>query len=122
MRLDGSIHHPAKGEPCEYCVVVSITNEKGEKLARQVVGVGALQPGERHRYSFSVEVIPARAAVSAPPARSGVGVSGARTGVGAGSVGGAGAPGGVRAPGSVGAPGSVNAPGGVGGPSGFGKR
>ena len=58
MRLEGSIHHPGRGE-CEYCVVVSITNEQGEKIARQVVGVGALGPGERHRYSFSVEVIPA---------------------------------------------------------------
>jgi hypothetical protein len=59
MRIDGSIQHAGR-EPCEYCVVISITNEQGEKLARQVVGVGALQPGERHKYSFSVEVIPAR--------------------------------------------------------------
>jgi hypothetical protein len=59
MRLEGSIQHPNRG-PCEYCVVVSITNEQGEKIARQVVGVGSLGPGERHKYSFSVEVIPAR--------------------------------------------------------------
>jgi len=60
MRLEGTIHHAGKGEQCEYCVVISITNEQGEKIARQVVGVGALQPGERHKYSFSVDVIPAR--------------------------------------------------------------
>jgi hypothetical protein len=60
MRIEGSIHHPGRGEQCEYCVVVSITNEQGEKIARQVVGVGALQPGERHKYTFSVDVIPAR--------------------------------------------------------------
>jgi len=60
MRIEGTIHHPARGEQCEYCVVVAITNERGEKLARQVVGVGALQPGERHRYSFSVELMPVR--------------------------------------------------------------
>jgi hypothetical protein len=59
MRIEGSIQHAGR-EQCEYCVVISITNEQGEKLARQVVGVGALQPGERHKYSFSVEVIPAR--------------------------------------------------------------
>jgi hypothetical protein len=41
-------------------VVVSITNERGEKINRQVVGVGALQPGERHKVSFSVELMPAR--------------------------------------------------------------
>jgi hypothetical protein len=40
--------------------VISITNEQGEKIARHVVGVGALAPGERHKYNFSVEVIPPR--------------------------------------------------------------
>jgi hypothetical protein len=42
-------------------VVVSIANSQGEKIQRQVIGVGALQPGERHQYSFSVELMPARA-------------------------------------------------------------
>src|ERR1700691_1445332 len=63
MRIDGSIHHPGRGESCEYCVVISITNEQGEKIARQVVCVGALQRGEKHKYSFSIEVMPARSAV-----------------------------------------------------------
>jgi hypothetical protein len=61
MRIEGTIQHAVRGEQCEYCVVVSITNERGEKVARQVVGVGALQPGERHKYSFSVDLIPVRA-------------------------------------------------------------
>jgi hypothetical protein len=60
MRIEGSIRHAARDEQCEYCVVVSITNEQGEKVARQVVGVGALQPGEQHKYSFSVELMPVR--------------------------------------------------------------
>jgi hypothetical protein len=60
MRIEGSIHHPERGEACEYCVVVAITNAQGEKIARHVVGVGALQPGERHQYSFSVELMPVR--------------------------------------------------------------
>jgi hypothetical protein len=60
LRIEGTIHHPLRDEQCEYCVVVSITNERGEKVARQVVGVGALQPGERHKYSFSVDLISAR--------------------------------------------------------------
>ncbi len=59
MRIEGSIHHPVRDESCEYCVVISITNERGEKVARHVVGVGALQPGERHKYTFSVDLIPA---------------------------------------------------------------
>jgi hypothetical protein len=66
MRIEGSINHADRGESCEYCVVIAITNEKGEKLARHVVGVGALQPGERHKYSFSVELMPVRS-VPKPP-------------------------------------------------------
>jgi hypothetical protein len=60
VRVAGTIEHQGVDAPCEYCVVVSIANERGEKIARQVVGVGALQPGERHTYSFSVDLIPAR--------------------------------------------------------------
>lgn len=60
LRVDGVIRHSG-AEECEYCVVVSILNERGEKVTRQVVGVGALQPGERHAYSFSVDLIPVRA-------------------------------------------------------------
>jgi hypothetical protein len=60
MRIAGSIHHPGRGEQCEYCVVIAINNEKGEKITRQVIGVGALQPGERHQYSFSVELMPVK--------------------------------------------------------------
>ncbi len=62
MRIEGTIHHPVPNEPCEYCVVISITNERGEKITRQVVGVGALQAGERHKYTFSVDLIPSRGA------------------------------------------------------------
>ncbi len=62
VRIEGAIRHAVPGEACEYCVVVAITNERGEKIARQVIAVGALPPGEGHRYSFSVELIPARGA------------------------------------------------------------
>jgi hypothetical protein len=65
MRMEGTIQHAVRDEPCEYCVVVAITNERGEKLARHVVGVGALQPGEWHKYSFSVELMPARGGAGA---------------------------------------------------------
>src|SRR5471032_273690 len=60
MRIEGSIHHNERGEQGEYCVVVAITNQQGEKIARQVVGVGALQPGEKHKYTFSVDLVPTR--------------------------------------------------------------
>jgi hypothetical protein len=63
VRIQGSIHHSVNEEQCEYCVVVAISNERGEKIARHVVGVGALQPGEKHNYSFSVELMPVRGSV-----------------------------------------------------------
>ena len=49
MRIEGSIHHAVRDESCEYCVVISITNERGEKVA-----------GERHKYTFSVDLMPSR--------------------------------------------------------------
>ena len=56
LRVEGTIHHPGEAEPWEYSVVVSIKNEKGDDVARHVVGVGALQPNERRTFSFAVEV------------------------------------------------------------------
>ncbi|HLW22749.1 MAG TPA: hypothetical protein VKT22_00145 [Steroidobacteraceae bacterium] len=67
MRIEGSIAHANRAEACEYCVVISVSNERGERITRQVVGVGALQPGERHHVSFSVEVIPAARPVPVVP-------------------------------------------------------
>ena len=37
-------------------MVVSIRNEKGEEVSRQVVGVGALQPDEERTFTVSVEM------------------------------------------------------------------
>jgi len=56
LRIEGSIKHPDAGEAWEYSVVVSIKNERGDEVARQVVGVGALQPGEARTFSVSVDV------------------------------------------------------------------
>jgi hypothetical protein len=56
LRVEGSIRHPTAGEAWEYSVVISIKNDKGEEVGRQVVGVGALQPGEGRTFSFSVDV------------------------------------------------------------------
>jgi hypothetical protein len=37
-------------------VVVSIRNDRGEEIARKVVGVGALQPEEGRTVTLSVDV------------------------------------------------------------------
>jgi len=56
LRVDGTIRHPPSGESWEYSVMVSIRNERGEEIARHVVGVGALQPSEQRTFTLAVEV------------------------------------------------------------------
>lgn len=56
LRVEGAIRHPEHGEAWEYAVVISITNDRGEEVTRQVVGVGAIQPGEQRKFTFAVEV------------------------------------------------------------------
>lgn len=58
LRVEGSIRHPADGGAWEYCVVLSIRNDRGDEVARQVVGVGAMQPGEQRTFTLAVEVTP----------------------------------------------------------------
>jgi hypothetical protein len=56
LRVEGAIRHPSIGEAWEYAVVISITNDRGEEVTRQVVGVGAIPPGEQRKFAFAVEV------------------------------------------------------------------
>ena len=62
LQIDGTVRHKRVDEPCEFCVVLSIANESGEQISRQVVGVGVLQPEEVRRFSVSVNLLPTRAA------------------------------------------------------------
>jgi hypothetical protein len=61
LSVDGTIAHTQTSEPCEYCVVLEVRNDRGEAMARQVVGVGVLQSGEVRRLNVSVEMLPVRA-------------------------------------------------------------
>lgn len=56
LRVEGTIRHPSVGEAWEYSVMVTIRNERGEEVTRQVVGVGALNPEERRTFSLTVDV------------------------------------------------------------------
>ena len=60
FRVEGAFENPAGGEAWEYSVVVSIRNERGEEVARKVVGVGALDPRERRTVTLSVDVFTPR--------------------------------------------------------------
>jgi hypothetical protein len=54
--VEGSIRHPNAGEAWEYAVTVSITNDRGVELTRQIVGVGAIKPGEQRKFTVAVDV------------------------------------------------------------------
>ena len=60
LQVEGTVRHKQLEEPCEFCVVLAIANERGEQISRQVVGVGVLQPAEARRFSVSVNLVPAR--------------------------------------------------------------
>jgi len=60
LRIEGSIRHPADGEPWEYTVVVSIRNDRGEEIAHKLIGVGAMNPNEQRTVTLAVEVVSAR--------------------------------------------------------------
>jgi hypothetical protein len=59
LRIEGSIRHPADGEPWEYTVVVSIRNDPGAEIARKLIGVGAMNPNEQRTFTLTVEAVSA---------------------------------------------------------------
>jgi hypothetical protein len=56
LRVEGSLRHPANSGTWEYSVVLTIRDRRGQEIARQVVGVGALQPGDERAFTLAVEV------------------------------------------------------------------
>jgi len=61
LRIEGSIRHPADGDPWEYTVVVSICNDRGEEIDRKLIGVGVINPNEQRTFILSVEAVSAKA-------------------------------------------------------------
>lgn len=57
LKVEGTLDHTQNGADWEYSVVMTIRNERGEELSRQVVGVGALRPAESRTFTLSVEVL-----------------------------------------------------------------
>lgn len=62
LQVEGTIRHPADGDPWEYSIVVVIRDERGNEIARQVVGVGAMHTGDVRSFSLAVEVFEAKGA------------------------------------------------------------
>ncbi len=59
LRVEGSFRNPADSGAWEYSMVLTIRNERGEEIARRLVGVGAMQPGEQRTFTLGVEMSPA---------------------------------------------------------------
>ena len=68
LRVEGSIRHPEVGEAWEYAVMISIADDSGKEVTRQIVGVGAIQPGEERKFTFAVEVFTPEAEPEPEPA------------------------------------------------------
>lgn len=58
LQVEGMIRHPSDGGAWEYCVVLTIRDDEGIEIARQVVGVGAMHPGDERTFNLAVEVMP----------------------------------------------------------------
>jgi hypothetical protein len=56
LRVEGAFRNPEGADSWEYSVVVSIRNDRGQEVARKVVGVGALDPSESRTVTLSVDV------------------------------------------------------------------
>ncbi len=65
LRVEGTIRHPVVGEAWEYSVSVTIRNDHGEEIGRQIIGVGALKSNERRTFTLAVEVFTPAAAETA---------------------------------------------------------
>ncbi|HEX2584688.1 MAG TPA: hypothetical protein VHL14_06125 [Steroidobacteraceae bacterium] len=56
LRVEGTIKNPKKDEGWEYSVVISIRNERGEEIHRQIVSVGAILPDELRTVTLTMDV------------------------------------------------------------------
>jgi len=55
FRIESTLRQPKEGSGCEYCLIVVVSNDRGEELTRQVISVGSLKPDEARTFSVWVE-------------------------------------------------------------------
>ena len=58
LRVEGSFRNPVDSGAWEYSMVLTIRDERGEEIARKLVGVGAMRPDEQRTFTLSVEMNP----------------------------------------------------------------
>ncbi|MDR7136124.1 uncharacterized protein YbaR (Trm112 family) [Lysobacter niastensis] len=57
LRVEGTITPPDSDTALEYAMVLTIVDDNGRELERQVVGVGALYAGDKRTFTLSVEAV-----------------------------------------------------------------
>lgn len=62
LGIEGTLTAPDGEAVHEYSMVLSIRNERGEEIIRQVIGVGALFPGDVRSFALQVEMTEATGA------------------------------------------------------------
>jgi hypothetical protein len=56
FHVEGTIHQGSEQTAAEYSVVISVRNDRGQEIKRQVIDVGAMAPDELRTFDLSVEV------------------------------------------------------------------
>jgi hypothetical protein len=56
LKVSGQFSRQSKDGPGEYSVVVVIRDARGTELARKVIGVGGLAPGDERSVDLTVEI------------------------------------------------------------------
>lgn len=68
LSVEGTIRHSDGAS--EYSVIIEVREDRGELIARRVVNVGALEPGQARRITLRIEMqAPEPSASPAAPAR-----------------------------------------------------
>lgn len=68
LRVEGTIRHPPTEAALEYSVSVQVRDAQGEIVARRVIGVGAIHPGDARTFTLQVEVRPSEESAHAAAA------------------------------------------------------
>lgn len=70
LSVEGTIRHSDGASLSEYSVIIEVREDRGELIARRVVNVGALEPGQARRITLRIEMqSPEPSASPAAPAR-----------------------------------------------------
>jgi hypothetical protein len=66
LRVEATVRQPVGGKGYEYSLVVTVRNDRGEELTRQVIAVGGIKPAEARIFTVWVEAYTPEAASSSP--------------------------------------------------------